>query len=460
MSSNSITARLAAQASLLDLTNVPGEAVTVAKQCCLDWLGVTLAARAEPLAEMLVATAAEDGGNADCTLVGRGSRASLAQAVLINGAMGHALDYDDVIVPMGHPTVPVAPVVFAMGERENMTGLSVLTAFIAGVETECRIARLLGRSHYERGWHSTATFGTFGAAAATGRMLALNDGLMAQAFGIAGTQAAGLKSVFGTMCKPLHAGKAAANGLLAARLAARGFTSNPAILEAEQGFGETQSSGIDIQAALENPSGGFYVRHTLFKYHAACYLTHSAINAALRLSSEHEIEPAAIESVAVGVDPGHLKVCAIPEPETGLECKFSLRMTVAMALAGENTADENLYSDATARRQDLIDLRRKIAIVPRSAPSSTLSDVSIRLTGGKEITATADVAVAAADVLGQWDLLQTKFRVLADPIIGRDRSSEIIARLRNLENEPSVRPLMMLLGYPQAATGRAERSPP
>src|SRR3546814_885420 len=149
-----ITATLADKASKLDLGDVPREAITVAKQCCLDWLGVTLAARAEPLADMLAVTAAEEGGRADCTLIGRGTKATLAQAALINGSTGHALDYDDVIVPMGHPTVPVAPVAFALGERGDMSGQSVLTAFIAGVEAECRIARLLGRSHYEGGWHS------------------------------------------------------------------------------------------------------------------------------------------------------------------------------------------------------------------------------------------------------------------------------------------------------------------
>ncbi len=441
----SITATLASNASKLNLGDVPQDAITVAKQCCLDWLGVTLAARAEPLADMLAVTAAEEGGHADCTLIGRGTKASLAQAALINGSMGHALDYDDVIVPMGHPTVPVAPVVFALGERRDVSGESVLTAFIAGIETECRIARMLGRSHYERGWHSTATFGTFGAAAAAGRLLALDGNLMAHAFGIAGTQAAGLKSVFGTMCKPLHAGKAAANGLLAARLAAQGFTSNPAILEVEQGFAATQSDGIDVQAALDTPPGGFYVRETLFKYHAACYLTHSAVNAALQLRRECNIDSAAIESVAVGVDPGHMKVCAISEPQTGLECKFSLSMTVAMALAGENTADDRLYSDATAKRPDLVALRRKVTVIPRAAAVATLSDVSIRLRDGREISATADVAVYAPDVTAQWGLLEAKFHALAQPIIGETRSRDVVARCRKLDKEQSFRPLMMLV---------------
>lgn len=441
----SITAVLAAKASMLDLNVVPKDATTVAKQCLLDWLGVSLAGRAEPLVDMLVATAGEEGGVAECTLIGRGARATQAQAALINGSMGHALDYDDVIVAMGHPTVPVAPVVFALGERGGMSGRTVLTAFIAGVETECRVARLLGRSHYARGWHSTGTFGAFGAAAAAGRMLGLDGEAMTHAFGIAGTQAAGLKSVFGTMCKPLHAGKAAVNGLLAARLAARGFTSNPAILEVEQGFGATQSDGIDTQAALASPPGGFYVRQALFKYHAACYLTHSAINAVLELRQANALDPADIDSVEVGVDPGHLKVCAIAAPNTGLECKFSLTMTTALALAGENTADDLLYSDATAQRPDLIALRKRVSVTPRSARTGTLSDVTVRLKDGRSLSAAVDVAVPAADVTAQWALLEAKFLALALPAIGQSRVEEVIARCHRLEDEASLKPLIALV---------------
>ena len=231
-----LTAALAARVSALRLADLPPAALTVAKQCLLDWIGVALAGRNEPLVRILIDELAPQDDPAGVSILGHGRRARLDDAVLINGAMGHALDFDDVIMPMGHPTVPVAPVVFALAEQRGAIGADALAAFIAGVEAECRIARLLGPSHYARGWHTTATTGTFGAAAAAARLLGVSGAALTHAFGLAGTQAAGLKSCFGTMSKPLHPGKAAQNGLLAARLAARGFTSDTDILGSRPGL--------------------------------------------------------------------------------------------------------------------------------------------------------------------------------------------------------------------------------
>src|SRR5579872_1512502 len=256
-----VTAALASHASAMRLAAVPPAALTVAKQCLLDWIGVALAGRNEPLVRILLDEFAPTDDPAGVAILGHRRRARLDDAVLINGAMGHALDFDDVIMPMGHPTVPVAPAVLALAQQRGASGAAALEAFIAGVETECRIARLLGPSHYARGWHTTATTGTFAAAAC---LLGVEGEALAHAFGLAGTQAAGLKSCFGTMSKPLHPGKAAQNGLLAARLAARGFTSDTDILSSEQGFVATQSTTADPGAALAQRDAPWVVE-ALFK---------------------------------------------------------------------------------------------------------------------------------------------------------------------------------------------------
>ena len=441
----SITEALAARAVGHGLGEIAPDSVEVAKQCLMDWLGVTFAARGDPLVEKIGQVTAENGGNRSCTVIGRQFRDSEEHAVLLNGAMGHALDYDDVITTMGHPTVPIAPVVFAVGEKHDIAGRDVLTAFIAGMDAEVRVARLLGQSHYARGWHSTGTFGTFGAAAVAGRMIGLDVNQMTMAFGIAGTQAAGLKAVFGTMCKPLHAGKAAANGLMAARLAAAGFTSHPDILATAQGFGATQSDRLDTEAALSDPPRGQWVREVLFKYHAACYLTHSAINAATALRLCHNLSPDAIDRIEVGVEEGHLNVCAIPSPTTGLECKFSLRTTTALALLGENTADEGLYSDETAARPDVVALRDRVAITPRKGESPTLSDVTVHLTDGRSLRERSDCAVPAANAQAQWEPLTAKFRALVEPSLGVARTEEAIGLCRTLDEASSVRPLLAVL---------------
>src|SRR6202011_5508328 len=200
--------------------------------------------------------------------------------------------------------------------------------------------------HYRRGFHATATAGSFGSAAACARLIGLSPEATATAFGIAGTQAAGLKSMFGTMCKPFHAGKAAQNGLLAASLAARGFSSRSDALECAQGFAATQSSDFRHERALADPPGGYHLRGNLFKYHAACYLTHAPIECARKLRRDHALDPRSVREAALKVDAGASKVCHILAPKTGLEVKFSLRLTTAMALAGIDTARLAAYSEA------------------------------------------------------------------------------------------------------------------
>jgi 2-methylcitrate dehydratase PrpD len=434
------TAALAARLTALGWSDVTPEAATVAKQCLLDWLGVSIAARDEPLVQILLAEFAEDG---DSTIIGSSRRARLHDAVLINGALSHALDFDDVITAMnGHPTVPVAPVAIGLAEAMGASGREALLAFIAGVETECRVGRLLGPSHYAKGWHATATFGTFGAMAAAAKLMSLDDGQTRHAFGLAGTQAAGLKSVFGTMSKPLHAGKAAQNGLMAARLAARGFTSDTDILDSDQGFAAVESSTVNREAALAEAPEGFYVCDALFKYHAACYLTHNAIEATARLRGANHLKPANVEAIRVHVNPGHMGVCNIAEPRTGLECKFSLRMTTALALAGEDTFQDTLFSDRTATREDLVALRRRVTVIPDAkGPGST---VEIALKDGRTLTETVDVAIPARDLAAQQAKVEHKFRHLAEPTLGAAAASEIIAISRELEAAPNLAGLMAL----------------
>jgi 2-methylcitrate dehydratase PrpD len=437
-----VTAALAERASAMRLADMPPAALTVAKQCLLDWIGVALAGRNEPLVRILIDELAPADDPAGVSILGHGRRARLDDAVLINGAMGHALDFDDVIMPMGHPTVPVAPVVFALAQQRGAPGAAALEAFIAGVETECRIARLLGPSHYAKGWHTTATTGTFGAAAAAAHLLGVEGEALTHAFGLAGTQAAGLKSCFGTMSKPLHPGKAAQNGLLAARLAARGFTSDTDVLASAQGFADTQSSTADAALGLADRTAPWVVE-ALFKYHAACYLTHDSIEAANQLRLEEGIAPEAIAAVSVRVPSGHLGVCNIPAPATGLECKFSLCMTTALALSGEDTFQEALFSDATAQRPELVALRDKVSVDPTQVGRGCV--VTVRLRDGRLLSRTGDVSQPLRDLAAQQDKLERKFRHLTAPVLG-SRADEVIGLCRRLETLPDLRGLISLIG--------------
>ena len=436
-----VTGRLADLVSGMRLEGMAPAALTVAKQCLLDWIGVALAGRDEPLVRILLEELAPRDEPGGVTILGHGRRARIDDAVLINGSMGHALDFDDVIMPMGHPTAPVAPVVLALAEQRGASGAEALIAFIAGVETECRVSRLMGPSHYAKGWHSTATTGTFGAAAAAARLLGVTGEALSHAFGIAGTQAAGLKSVFGTMSKPLHAGKAAQNGLLAARLAARGFTSDTDVLGSKQGFADTQSTTVDAMAGLA-PRDAPWVVEALYKYHAACYLTHDAIEAANQLRIEERLTPEMIEAVSVKVPAGHLSVCDIQAPRSGLECKFSLRMTTALALAGEDTFQEALFCDETARRADLVALRDRVSIDPTQVGRGSVVTVTLR--DGRAISRQGDVSQPNRDLVAQQDRLERKFRHLTTRALGAERADAVIDLCRHLESQPDMKRLAAL----------------
>jgi 2-methylcitrate dehydratase PrpD len=377
-------------------------------------------------------------------LVGSGVRVTEEQAALINGAASHAHDYDDVHMAMnGHPTVPVAPAVLALAESRGCDGATLVTAFAAGIDAECLIGRYLGQSHYEDGWHATGTLGSFGAAAASARMLGLDAETTARALGIAGTQAAGLKCQFGTMVKPLHAGHAAATGLTAARLAERGFTSRTDILETAQGFAATQGKSASVERFERALLTDSYVPDVCFKYHAACYLTHSAITATRKLVEDFDIKQTQVDAITLHVPPGHFNVCNIAEPHTGLEAKFSLRFTTAMALAGRDTAAIDAYTDDLTREPALIALRDKVDVQRRNDQQRD-TRVEIRI-GNMLHTAELDVGVPARDLDAQWLSLSRKFHALVTPALGAAAADHIEGLCRTLETQTDLTELFTLL---------------
>jgi 2-methylcitrate dehydratase PrpD len=400
-------------------SETPDDAREAARHCLLDFLGCALAGSREPLSRILVSEVASSERSAEASLIGSAERASRLTAALLNGAAGHALDFDDAHMLMGgHPSVPVIPAVLALAETVGADGRQALEAITAGIELECRLGALIGGKHYAIGFHSTGTLGTFGAAAACSHLLGLDEDGWLRALGLAGTQAAGLKSGFGTMAKPLHAGRAASNGLLSALAAHGGFTSNPAILETEQGFAVTHA-GAELKAdAVDRYKGRFLVRDTLFKYHASCYLTHAPINAAQQIRERHRIDPKTVDDVEVRVAPGLLGVCNIKEPATGLEGKFSVRATTAMALRGEDTSNLETFSDVKVREPALVALRDRVRVVTVEKTPTTRATVVVSA-NGRRFEAESDSGEPAANLASQRENLTRKFMALATPVVGR-----------------------------------------
>lgn len=440
------TAALARHLTELRFTDLPAPIVTLAKLAVLDLTGVMIAGSAEPAARIASGVAAREYGPGPCTVAGRTARTTASGAALVNGTAAHALDFDDVVTTMGHPSAPALPAALAVAERLGASGTDLLTAFVAGFETQTRVAAAVGTSHYARGFHSTATFGTFGAAAAVTRLLGLDPARTTAALGIAGTQAAGLKAMFGTMCKPLHAGRAAMAGILAAELAADGFTSADDVLGAPQGFADTQSDAFDPETAAAPIGDPWRLENVRFKVHAACFLTHASINALIHLGRTEGLTADAVESVDITVPPGHLSVCAIPEPRTGLEGKFSLRYTAALAIA-HAAADPSRFTDELVADPALVALRDRVTVVPDDRLEGPVAQVRVKLADGRVLEAAHDTNVRPwrDDPAEQTDDLLGKFHALTEPVLGGDGAQELARTILRLDELPDVRRLGALV---------------
>jgi 2-methylcitrate dehydratase PrpD len=440
------TQRLAALGRRVSSSELPADVLEVAKHCVLDFIGVTLAGTREPLARIVDEQLCRADAGDECALLGRGRRTSVSTAALFHGTAAHALDYDDTHWSLqGHPTAPVLGALWGLAERERASGAALLAAFVAGVEVECRLGQWLNPDHYLRGFHATGTLGAFGAAAGAAHLLGASERAWLHAFGLAGTQAAGLKSAFGTMAKPFHAGRAAQTGLTAALLAAGGFEANPAILEAEQGFGATHG----VLAARAEAPERFLILDTLFKYHAACHLTHATIDGIHALRAAQPLAAEAVERIVLTVDPTCLGVCAIENPGSGMQAKFSLKATAAMALLGDATADPRAFDDARVTSPELAQVMEKVIVKTEPMPA-TATRVELGLRDGQILRTAQDAGIPERDLARQAARIRAKFERLA-PLPDAARS-EVIARVANLEREPNLSGLLTLLG--RATVGR------
>ncbi|MEJ2410789.1 MAG: MmgE/PrpD family protein [Novosphingobium sp.] len=439
---NGLTADIARDASVLGLGDISPEARRMARHCILDLLGVTLAGANDPATRILVAEAEDEQARPVSTVVGSRFRTSALQAALINGTASHALDYDDANLALnGHATAAILPALWAEAEAIGATGEAVLTAFVAGYEAACRIGALMQPDHYRRGFHNTATIGALGAALACCRLRGSDAATAQRALGIAATLAAGLKYSFGTMCKPLHAGWANRTGLMAARYALRGMSAREDMLDAPNGFAQVMSRDHHVDRAYARPRAGSYILDNLFKYHACCYNTHASIAAAREVVAQSRCTADAIRRVTVQVNPVLDTVCNIQQPQTGLETKFSLRHTVALAFCGVDTASIETFSDANAVRPDLTAMRDKVS-VEWIEEHDMFARVIMESHDGERLAATGDTSVPSDDLDGQERKLTAKFAALVNPVLGVERTDQIISAVSRFESLDDIRPLL------------------
>jgi 2-methylcitrate dehydratase PrpD len=392
-----IAEELAHRIGTVTFDSLPPDAVAWAKVGILDTVGVTLAGAGEDCARIVAGVAAHSAGPA--LLFGDRRCVAPLDAALVNGTAAHALDFDDCSNSMGgHPSAPVLPALFALAAVRKVSGRDFVAAYVAGFETETRIARGVNFHHYEKGWHPTATLGTFGAAAASAHLLGLDARRTAVALGLAASLASGIKANFGTMTKPLHVGHAARNGLMAALLAADGFTAGTDTLEHAQGFllvfngaGNFSAEAVvaDWGAPLDILKPGIAI-----KQYPCCGSTHPAIDAMLALVERHALTPAAVERVDSWTHPRRLAHTNRPEPKSALDAKFSVQYCLARALLHGRISLDHFEGDAW-RDPGVQALLARIHAAPHPEMSMASTDhfggeVRVQMRDGRQVTAKVD----------------------------------------------------------------------
>src|SRR5262245_50257855 len=266
------------------LADIPADVRREAVRSIVNWLGCAVGSCRHEAVDCALAGLGPFSGPGQASILGREEKVDILLASLLNGISSHVFDFDDThLKTIIHPAGPVASPVFALAEHQKISGAELLHAFILGVEAECRIGNAVCPDHYEVGWHVTGTAGVFGSAAASGKLLGLNEQQMTWALGIAGTQSAGLREMFGSHCKSFHPGRAAQNGLASALLAKADFTSSNQVIEAKRGFANTMSAKQNYSEITEGLGKSFEVSLNSYKPFACGIVIHPSIDGCVQL---------------------------------------------------------------------------------------------------------------------------------------------------------------------------------
>jgi 2-methylcitrate dehydratase PrpD len=429
----------------LKYENIPEEVRTRAKRQILDVIGVALAGSTQPVGKIAANFVQRTGGTSDSTLWGTQLRSSAPQAAFANGVFSHATDYDDMWLPGAHPTGVTFPAALSVAEAVRASGRQLLVAQVAGYE-------IMGKLHAcvdkRGGWHPTPVFGAFGATAAVAKLLDLDILRLQIAFGIAASEASGISLHSGTMTKPFHSGHGARNGVVAAMLAADGFSANPHVLDGaffETFFGKDSSGHWVLTAMLGNPyhliSPGIGI-----KMYPSGYHLHHSFEAALELVKKHSITVERIESIELIVPRrGHFDR---PNIRTGLEGKFSYQYHVAIAILDQKLTIESFH-DERALAHDVQDLLKKISVrVDPSIPGNpdiVYYTVAIKLRDGKEVTAAQPLPRSHWRYPLSREDLVGKFRDNAARVLKQPNIEKIIDTVDRLEDLSDVNALTELM---------------
>lgn len=413
--------------------DVPETARREAVRSIFNWVGCCLGGARHITTDRAVSALSEYSGKPEATVLGRSETLDIMHAALLNGISSHVLDYDDThLATIIHPAGPVAAAILALSERLETNGPDFMHAFILGVETECRIGLSVYPSHYERGFHITGTAGVFGSAAAAGKLLGLSEQQMIWALGIAATQSAGLKEMFGTMCKAFHPGSAAQNGLRAALLAASNYTSSDRALEAPEGFMFTYSDEQDFSQITNGLGSTWEVEKNSYKPFSCGIVTHPIIDGCIQLRNEHSLEAGDIRQVSLRVNPLVLSLTGKKTPATGLEAKFSIYYISAAAIV-HGAAGPNQFTDEAVREAEVVALRDRVLATVDDSISEEEAYVSITLNDGTVLDKHIEHAVGSVQRPLSTEQLEFKFSDQAQTALPLPQIQAVMAMCWEIE---------------------------
>ena len=429
----------------------------------VDTVGVTLAGIGQDAPRILLRVPGVAAADGPALIMGTGRRTSVLDAALVNGVAAHALDYDDVAGSMGgHPSAMLVPALIPLAEMLGSSGRDLVLAYVAGFETECRIARGVHHHHYDKGWHPTATIGIFGTVAGAARLLALTRERTAAALAVAASFASGLKANFGTMTKPLHVGHSIRNGLFAALMAREGFTANPAAFEHRQGFldvfnGPGTYDTARMLADWYDPFECGGAGDPGLKPYPCCGSTHPSIGRVIDLARSHDLHPGEVARITVMPHARRLPHTDNPDPRTPLAAKFSIQYCVARALADRTVKLAHFEGDAPLDPA-IRDLMRRVDARPHPDMAADWgTEIIIETTDGRRLASRLDdyPSRGPAGVPMTQNELWSKFADCAGRSLPRDRLAPVFDMLMGIASLPRVNGLTALLRTSEAATRAA-----
>jgi 2-methylcitrate dehydratase PrpD len=404
-----------------------------ARRTLLNWLGCAVGGSHHETVDHAVAAMAPFAGAKQATVVGRKERLDVLTTAMLNGISSHIFDFDDThLRTIIHPAGPVASAILALAEYHPVTGRDFINALVLGVEAECRIGNAVYPAHYDTGWHITGSVGVFGAAAAAGKLLGLTEQQMVWALGIAAVQPVGLREMFGTMTKSFHPGRAAHNGLTAALLAARNFTSSEQGIEAKYGWANVLSTRRNYREITENLGKTYEISINTYKPFACGIVVHPSIDGAIRLRNQNKLTPEQVERVELKVHRLVFELTGNKEPQNGLGGKFSVYHAVAAALI-EGAAGEQQFSDRTVRDATVVGLRKRVTATLDPSLAEDQAHVAITLKDGKKLEVFVEHAVGSVTNPMSDKDLENKFQALAQGVLPVSQTKRLIDLLWRVE---------------------------